>query len=137
MIDFKKSAERKVKRKAKAKRIGVKRLTHSQLVKKADVLFSQIVRSVGHCESGRTNHAGPLQCAHGFSRRYEATRWTRSNAWCLCAGCHVFFTHRPLEWEEWMKERLGPKFDEFRERALRGGKQDVEAVLRYMKGYSA
>lgn len=50
---------------------------------------------------------GPLpahafQCAHGFSRRYHSTRWDPLNAWTLCRGCHVRWTHDPLGWDEWM-----------------------------------
>ena len=130
------AAERKAKRKAKAKRMG-RKPTHSALVKKADALFGAVVRSVGRCESGRPNHAGPLQCAHLFSRRYEATRWTRANATCLCAGCHVFFTHRPLEWDEWMRARLGPGYEPLRRMALDGGKLDMVGVLEDLRGERA
>lgn len=131
---FNAAQERKAKRRLKAKRLKLGKPTHSQLVKRADAIFGALVRSVGFCESGRTKHAGPLQCAHGFSRRYEATRWTRANAWCLCAGCHVYYTHRPLEWDEWMRVRLdlvrtGWDYEALRYRAIWGGKQDMEQVL--------
>ena len=130
------SAQRKqralkaAKRQAKAKRLKIAKPSHSKLVKKADAAFGVLVRSVGFCQSGRPNHAGPLQCAHGFSRRYEATRWTIGNAWALCAGCHVFYTHRPLEWDEWLRRRMGlERYEAMRELALRGGKQDMDRVL--------
>ena len=129
--------DRKAKRRAKAKRIGTKRLTHSQLVKRADAIFGAQVRSVGFCQSGRPNHAGPLQCAHHFSRRYEATRWTRINASCLCAGCHVFFTHRPLEWDEWLRAHLGRNYESVRLKALNGGKQDMDAIIAELEGKEA
>ena len=48
MRTIRKAAERKARRKAKAKRIG-KRPSHSKLVAKADKVFSLIVRSVGRC----------------------------------------------------------------------------------------
>ncbi len=79
----------------------------THLKQECDRLFSLIVRSRGGCESGRPNHAGNLQCAHGFSRRYLRTRWNTDNAWALCAGCHTFFTARPLEWDDWMLDRMG------------------------------
>ena len=134
--DDRKAAERKARRKAKAKRIG-KRPSHSKLVAKADRVFSLIVRSVGRCESGRASHAGPLQCAHLFSRRYEGTRWTRDNAACLCAGCHVYYTHRPLEWDDWMLARLGhDRYASLRHLALTGGRQDMAAVMESIGAYS-
>ena len=71
---------------------------------KCDTLFGQIVRSTGVC-AGRCEGkpSGVLQCAHGFSRRYRATRWDERNAWCLCQGCHLYWTLRPLEWDDWMR----------------------------------
>ena len=123
-------AARKAKRKLKAKRIAkVRKPTHAQLVKKADILFGAAVRAAGICESGRDKHAGPLQCAHGFSRRYHGTRWELRNAFSLCAGCHVFFTHRPIEWDEWMRGRMGAeRYEALRSLALLG-RPDMERVL--------
>lgn len=74
----------------------------------ADRMFSLYIRARdGMCvECGTTEG---LQCAHGFSRGYLATRWDERNAWALCAGHHVFYTHRPLEWDEWMRKRMGER----------------------------
>jgi hypothetical protein len=95
---------------------------------RADLLFSKLVRAAGQCaKCQKTTH---LQCAHGFSRRYRNTRWDFDNAWCLCRGCHLYFTHRPLEWDEWMLEELGlPTYTDLRFRALSLEKVDVKAVL--------
>ncbi len=93
-----------------------------------DRLFSAIVRSVGSCENcGSTTG---LQCAHGFSRRYRNVRWDRRNAFCLCQRCHMKYTHRPLEWDEWLRERWGPDlYVEIRSLALLVGvKVDMEQV---------
>lgn len=119
------------KRRAKAKRLKI-RQSPKRLKAKADRLFSIAVRSVGLCESGRIEHKGPLQCAHGFSRRYLATRWTRENAFCLCAGCHVFYTHRPLEWDNWLRDRLGVRYWDVRAGAL-GGDVDISETLARLK----
>jgi len=73
--------------------------------READKLFSLIIRSPGFCtECGTTEN---LQCAHGFSRRYRSIRWNEANAFCLCRGCHMRFTHRPLEWDDWIRGRWG------------------------------
>ncbi len=106
-----------------------RKTSHAALVRKADKLFSLRVRSAGACVSMRDGHAGPLQCAHGFSRRYQGTRWDFRNAFCLCAGCHVYFTHRPLEWDEWMRYRMGFAYESVRLKALNGGKQDMDAII--------
>jgi 5-methylcytosine-specific restriction endonuclease McrA len=63
--------------------------------KKADDLFSKIVRSRGACQAcGKTMN---LQCAHIISRRYSHTRCVERNALCLCAGCHHHYTDHPAE----------------------------------------
>lgn len=49
----------------------------------------------------------PLQAMHGISRRYHATTLDSRNLFAGCAGCHQYFTHRPEEWTEWLRERMG------------------------------
>jgi len=94
-----------------------------------DKLFSLITRSIGMCESGRLDHKGNLQCAHGISRSYKPIRWDPRNAWCLCAGCHVFYTLRPLEWDEWLHERWGEAlYGEMRQTALGGVRPDMKVL---------
>jgi len=121
----------KAKRITKAKRLKLRKPSHAEMVRKADKAFSLRVRECGLCESGRPNHAGPLQCAHGFSRRYHATRWQFRNAFSLCAGCHVFFTHRPIEWDEWIRDRMGAdRYESLRQLALHAPNPDMAEVLR-------
>jgi len=105
-----------------------KKPTQKQLTHKADALFSLVVRSPGRChECGSTDY---LQCAHGFSRRYRGTRWDERNAWCLCRGCHLKYTLRPLEWDEWMLSRMGDDlYWQIRRLALSTEKVDLPAVL--------
>lgn len=93
-----------------------------------DRMFSALVRNVGVCEiCGATSDH---QCAHGFSRRYLSVRWDRRNAFCLCRGCHMKYTHRPLEWDEWLRARWGEDlYWEMRHLALQTGvKVDYEAL---------
>lgn len=62
---------------------------------RADKLFSQIIRSRGACQAcGKTLN---LQCAHVISRRFANTRCDEDNAFCLCAGCHMYYTDHPVE----------------------------------------
>lgn len=118
----KKPKKRKVKRKGPTPMVA------------CDILFGQIIRSRGACESGRDNHKGVLQCAHGFSRRYRATRWMEEQCWCLCAGCHMFFTQRPLEWDQWMRERLGgPFYESIRHEALFGPNPNLKETAERLR----
>lgn len=112
------------------RRPAIDGLCKSHAVEEADRLFSLAVRSVGRCESGRPGHLGNLQCAHGFSRSYKAVRWDRRNAFCLCGGCHTFYTHHPIEWDLWMLDRLGLElYSELRGLALTYRMPDLDVVL--------
>lgn len=95
--------------------------------KRADVLFSRIVRSRGRCEAcGRTDS---LQCAHIVSRRFNATRCMEDNAFCLCASCHLRFTEWPLEFAGFVIGRIGEDaYYALKRKAELGGKVDWEAV---------
>ena len=48
-----------------------------------------------------------------IGRGYMATRCLEGNAVCACSGCHVYYTHHPIEWIEWSHEWLGfTRFEE-------------------------
>ena len=73
---------------------------------KLDKVFSLIIREYGSCE--KCGKRDGLQCAHIFSRSNLAVRWDTDNAWCLCAGCHLYWAHKnPVEFTEWTKNRMG------------------------------
>ena len=98
--------------------------------------FSRIVRAPGSCVICGSNEF--LQCAHGYSRSYYATRWVFDNAFCLCRSCHVFYTHRPLEWEVWREERWGPELlAELRALALTHRRPDVYELLPELQALEA
>lgn len=73
--------------------------------RKADQVFSRIVRNVGFCENCGTGFN--LQCAHWLSRRYSNIRTDFDNAFCLCAGCHAYFSADPTAWAQWATDRRG------------------------------
>lgn len=79
-----------------------------------------------------------IQCAHGFTRAYHATRWDDRNAFPLCKGCHVFFTHRPIQWDDWLLERWGPDlYREIRALAVSHQRVDKDALLAELKARTA
>jgi hypothetical protein len=94
-----------------------KKRRKTDYMKQADTAFSLLIRDRdGMCV--RCLKQTDLQCAHVVSRSYHGTRCDFENAVTLCKGCHVYFTHRPLEWEQWMNENFGGRFDRMRMRAL-------------------
>jgi 5-methylcytosine-specific restriction endonuclease McrA len=72
---------------------------------RADDLFSQLIRSRGYCE--RCGSTEFLQCAHLITRARLNTRWMTTNAWCLCARCHIRLTHWPVEHRDFIWETRG------------------------------
>jgi hypothetical protein len=69
--------------------------------KKADEIFSKIVRMRGTCQAkGLDDHpcGGGLQCAHIITRGMHKIRFHEYNALCLCAGHHSWYTHHPDQW---------------------------------------
>lgn len=85
----------------------------------ADALFAEHIREAGECAAFGTKLVcnGNLQCAHIVSRRYMAVRWSDQNALSLCGAHHTYFTHSPLEWEQFCRD-IGIDWDGLREVAL-------------------
>jgi len=106
-----------------------RKTSRAKLGRECDKLWSLLVRRKGACEAcGGTN---VLQGAHGFSRRYRATRWVLLNGFCLCRGCHVTYTHDPLGWDTFLRDAWGEMvYDSLRASAQFGrAPRDMEAVL--------
>lgn len=96
--------------------------------KVCDGLFGKIIRSTGECV--HCAQTFDLQCAHGFSRGYRAVRWDERNAFCLCRGCHLYFTVRPIEWDDWLRARWGDElYTELRTLALHGPNPKLAEML--------
>lgn len=96
--------------------------------KKADVLFSKIVRSRGACVAcGSTAN---LQTAHIISRRYSNTRCVLSNAFCACASCHMRWTDHPVEFASFVLEYIGQaEYQRLYALSQEGSKVDWPAVV--------
>lgn len=105
-----------------------KKTKKQTIVQTLDKECGDLVRSRGRCEvCGSTRD---LQWAHGFSRRYRMVRWDTRNGFCLDRGCHLKYTLRPLEWDEWLRARWGEAlYAELRALALSGEKVDHKAAL--------
>lgn len=118
-----------------AKRRKAKRSTQKN---KCDRLFSLRIRARDKvCQKCGTPNL--LQCAHIFSRGYHSVRWDDRNAIALCAGCHKFYTHHPIEWEDFIVARIGQEaWDELRADAIRTDRKvDYDTVLERLEGDAA
>lgn len=107
---------------------GRRKKKGATLLATADALFGQLIRSPGRCfECGSTSN---LQCAHGFSRRYMKIRHDLRNAWCLCAACHMRYTHNPIAWDDWLRDKWGEaQYAQMRFLALSGPKADLKETV--------
>lgn len=88
---------------------------------KATKLHSLIIRTIGMCE--RCGSIENLQCAHIVGRSYWKTRTDLRNAFCLCAGCHLYFTYHPIEFAKYVEDReLMELYEELRDAAEHNAK---------------
>lgn len=133
---------RKRKRRAERARCSVRgcrrrpvlaNLCNTHLLRKADAGFSAFIRKRdGRCVRCRSSYG--LQCMHIVSRRYRATRFDPENAAAGCTRCHVYFTHRPLEWEVFVDECFGAgTWARLREKALEGTDDWKELAVPWIK----
>lgn len=115
-------------RRARKRRQPAPLARYRKTVQALDVLFSKRIRER---DGGRCVLCGStscVQCAHLFSRRYKNTRWDPENAWTLCDRQHLYYTHRPLEWDDLLRQRLGGGYECLRARARILHKQDLELI---------
>lgn len=104
---------------------------------KCDDLFSKLIRERdGWCQRcGSTEY---LQCAHIIRRRYFGIRCSADNALALCRSCHTFFDvgKRDVEWEMWVRERIGfDALENLRRRGLETPTPDWFEVLEKLRKY--
>jgi 5-methylcytosine-specific restriction endonuclease McrA len=105
-------------------------MSKQSYMRKADASFSRYIRiRDGRCLS--CGAADNLQCAHLISRSYKSIRTDENNAVALCRSCHVKYTHRPLEWREWVAIRFPGRWDELSHKALRYGRVDWRSQMTY------
>ncbi len=99
--------KQELKEKEKKQIVKMKKsVSVSALSKKADTLWSEVVRMRGACEyCGKTEY---LNAHHIFWRNNKSLRWETLNGICLCSGCHtfssVFSAHKtPTEFTYWLE----------------------------------
>jgi hypothetical protein len=88
-------------------------LKKSELAKLDRKVFAE-VRERGICERcGKRSGQVQIQCCHIFSRRFRSIRHHPDNLLALCAGCHFWAHHNPVEFSRWVESHIGrEKMDE-------------------------
>ena len=119
-----------------------KPLTIPKLIKKADAIFSRLVRMAGadangmcQCVScGRMNHWKKIHAGHFASRTHGATRFDLENVHPQCCYCNTFSAGNPAGYGSYIKNRYGvDKIDEIWQRAKAPHKWDREKLIEFIK----
>lgn len=100
-----------------------------------DAVAGLLCRARGACQAAGVDGrpcGGPLQWAHIISRSYRRVRWDADNCLCLCRDHHMFYTHRPIEWEDFLLSLIGEtRYRVLRARAIETGpKPDQREIYR-------
>lgn len=87
------------------------------LNKKADIVFAKYIKNRDKVciKCGTLDY---LQCAHLYSRSYKQIRHNPDNAVALCRGDHVYFTHHPIEWTDFIESKFPGRWRALRKKAL-------------------
>jgi len=98
-----------------------------------DKLFSQYIRNrdreCQRCHSGNTR----LECAHFHGRRKKSVRFEPDNACAFCFQCHMYMHENPAEHVDFMKKRLGKRYDLLTVSANNATRPDYAAIKLWLK----
>ena len=95
--------------------------------RKCDLIWSQIIRSLGRCEW--CNKTLNLQAAHFISRSNHQIRFDLRNGISLCAGCHSKAHSDPQGFVEWFKYYRSKDYDYLRAKKNELNKPDYEIIF--------
>ena len=111
--------ELREKKKRIAEKLAIRNLKkktireNKSLPKKADDLWSKVVRKVWACAVCWKKEN--LNAHHIFTRHNKSTRWDLDNGICLCSWCHVFSdtfsAHKtPTEFTYWLEKQYSREY---------------------------
>jgi len=120
-LEFQREKVRKQNDKIKVRKVKVKEKKHNSvsfLTKKADNLWSELVKMNYNYECQYCGKTENLNSHHLFTRSRRATRWDLDNWICLCSWCHTlssnFSAHQTslefflwlesIKWRDWIEE---------------------------------
>ena len=109
------------------------------IVNRLDRMFSEFIRlsrnlTCERCGKKYAKLCTGIQTAHIISRRHYNTRWHERNAFCLCAGCHIYFHGHPHEFNEFvLKHRTDEEMTLLRGLANEKWHGDFAVVELYLK----
>lgn len=94
-----------------------------------EVVFLRDGDRCRRCGSGQK-----LQWCHVYTRAIRSLRWDLDNSFCGCAGCHLWWHHKPTEAVEWWRSVVGEQtFATLRLRAGRPRKVEPTLIGLYLE----
>ena len=106
--------------------------TKAGLKRKADKMFSEIVRSVNNCQLrglDKIECRGVLQCMHIITRSNHNLRWDTANALCGCQAHHFYYTNQPWEWQEMIQKHFPDRYAYVNEWKNEIWDKDIDAIV--------
>lgn len=103
----------------------------------ADKLFSLLIRKVGYCQlagKDKIRCGGGLQCMHVITRGNKGIRWDPANAICGCAGHHVYYTHNPEAWRDFMSTNFPEEWEYVNSVRNEIWDKDIDKILEGLEG---
>lgn len=92
------------------KKVKVKKVSLSKLMKKADAIFSQFIRlrDNGKCYTcGLQKSYKEMQNGHFVPRQYKSLRYDEVNCHCQCYACNMLYNGQPSAYAKRLEEDYG------------------------------
>jgi len=111
-------------KRTRLRRVGRKRVSVAQL----DGLARRAVFQRDGDRCVRCAATERLQWCHVYSRRFHSMRWDMDNSFVGCAGCHLWWHHKPMDSARWFASLYPRRAERLRIIAQTPRKVDKEAV---------
>lgn len=109
------------------------------LEKKADILFSQHIRSIGKCQLQGLDGikcGGRLDPMHLVTRGIKNLRWDIENAIAGCRNHHTYYTNHPKLWRELLQEHFTGMWNYIEENKNIKFHENMELVIKELESWT-
>lgn len=99
------------------------------IVKRLDALCRAITFARDGHRCRRCGSPARIQWHHINSRSIRVLRWDVNNCLTLCAGCHLWWHHRPFAATDWARSALGQRAIDLLHARMRDRASSADEVL--------
>lgn len=101
-------------------------------VRELDALCREVVFLRDQHRCCRCHRTTRLQWCHVHTRRIRSLRWRLENSLLLCAGCHLWWHHHPLESAGWFEDTYPEEAETLSLLRQTKQKPDLAAIRLYL-----